>query len=173
MAYVCWLLLLFRRSFVSDSSWLQHTRLPCPSPSPEFAQTHAHWVGDTIQPSRPLSPLLLLPSVFPSTSVFSNELTLHIRWPKYWSFSFNISPSNKYSGLTSFRIDWLDLLVAQGTLKESFLTSQFKSISLLRLCCLYDPTLTSIHDYWKKQLWLYGPLSEKYLCFLICCLGWS
>ena len=118
MAYVCWLLLLFRRSFVSDSSWLQHTRLPCPSPSPEFAQTHAHWVGDTIQPSRPLSPLLLLPSVFPSTSVFSNELTLHIRWPKYWSFSFNISPSNKYSGLTSFRIDWLDLLAVQGTLQS-------------------------------------------------------
>src|SRR5574340_944839 len=70
---------------------------------------------------------LLLPSIFPSIRVFSNELVLHIRWPKYWSFSFSISPSNEYSGLISFRFDWLDLLVVQGTLK-SFPTPQFKSI---------------------------------------------
>ena len=69
-------------------------------------------------PSHPLSSLLLLPSIFPSISVFSNESVLHIRWPKYWSFSFNISPSNEHSGPSSFRIDWLDLLAVQGTLKS-------------------------------------------------------
>ena len=74
-------------------------------------------------------PLLLPPSIFPSISVFSNESVLRIRWPKYWSFSFNISPSNEYSGLISFRMDWLDLLAVQGTLKESSPTRQFKSIS--------------------------------------------
>ena len=84
----------------------------------EFAQTHVHWVGDAIQQSYPLSPLLLLPSIFPNIWVFSNEPALHIRWPKYWSFSFSISPSNEYLGLTSFRIDWFDLLALQGTLKN-------------------------------------------------------
>ena len=84
----------------------------------ELAQTHVHGVSDAIQPSHPLHPLLLLPSIFPSTRVFSNESVLHIRWPKYWSFSFNISPSNDYSGLISFRMDWLDLLAVQGTLKS-------------------------------------------------------
>ena len=82
----------------------------------EFAQTHVHWVGDAIQPSHPLSPLLLLPPVFPSIRVFSNESGLCIRWPWYWSFSFRISPSNEYSGLISFRIDWFDLLAVQGIL---------------------------------------------------------
>ena len=82
---------------------------------PEFAQTHVHWVSDAIQPSHPHCPLLLLPSIFPSTRVFFNKLALCIRWPKYWSFS--ISPSNEYSGLISFRIDRLDLLADQGTLK--------------------------------------------------------
>ena len=84
----------------------------------EFAQTHVHWVGDAIQQSYPLSPLLFLPSIFPNIWVFSNEPALHIRWPKYWSFSFSISPSNEYLGLTSFRIDWFDLLALQGTLKS-------------------------------------------------------
>ena len=83
---------------------------------PEFTQTHVHRVGDVIQPSHPV-PLLLLPSIFPSIRVFSNELALHIRWPKYWSFNFSISPSNEYS-LVSFRIDWFDLLAVQGTLKS-------------------------------------------------------
>ena len=76
-----------------------------------------HWFSDAIEPSHSLSPLLL-PSVFPSIRVFSNESSLHIRWPKYWSFSFTISPSNEYSGLISFRIDWFDLLAIQGTLKS-------------------------------------------------------
>ena len=84
----------------------------------ESTQTHVHWVGDAIQPSHSLLSLLLLPSVFPSIRVSSNESALRIRQPKYWSFSFNISPSNEYSGLISFRMDWLDLLAVQGTLKS-------------------------------------------------------
>ena len=90
-------------------------------------------------------PLLFLPSVFPSIRVFSNELALCIRGPKYWSFSFNISPSSEYSGLISVRMDWLDLLAVQGTL-ESSPTPQFKTINSLALSLLYSPTLTSIHD---------------------------
>ena len=85
---------------------------------PEFAQIHVHWVGDAIQPSHPLLPLLLLPSIFPSISVFPNESVLRIRMANYWSFSFSISPSNEYSGLFSFRIDWFDLLAVPGTLKS-------------------------------------------------------
>ena len=84
----------------------------------EFTQTHVCGVGDAIQPSHPLCPLLLLPSIFPSIRVFSNESVLHIRWPKHWSFCFTISSSNEYSGLISFRRDWLDLLAVQGTLKS-------------------------------------------------------
>jgi len=84
---------------------------------PELAQTHVHRVGDTIQPS--LSSLSLpAKEIFPSIRVLSNETDLHIRWPKYWSFSFSISPSNEYSGLISFRIDWLDRLAVQRTLKN-------------------------------------------------------
>ena len=83
---------------------------------PELAQTYVHWVSDAIQTSRPLSSLLLLPSIFPSIKVFSNELVFRIRWPKYWNFS--ISPFNEYSPLISFRMDWLDLLAVQRTLKS-------------------------------------------------------
>jgi len=85
---------------------------------PEPTQTHVHCVGDGIQPSHPCHSLLLPPSVFPSIRVLSNEVVLCIRWPKYWSFSFSISPSNEYSGLIFFRMDWLDLLAVQGTLKS-------------------------------------------------------
>ena len=94
-------------------------------------------------------PLLLLLSIFPSMRVFSSESVLRIRWPKYWSFSINISPSNEYSGLISFRIDWLDLVEVQGKTQESSPTPQFKSINSSALSFLYSPTLTSIHDYWK------------------------
>ena len=87
---------------------------------PELAQTHVHQVGDAIQPSHLCHPLLLLPSDFPSIRVFSNESVLCIRCPKYWSFSFTISPSNEYSGLISLRIDWFDMLAVQGTLKSLF-----------------------------------------------------
>ena len=97
-------------------------------------------------------PLLLLPSVFPSIRVFPNESVLHITWPKYWSFSFSISPSNEYSGLISFRMNWLDLLAVQGTLKSLLQHhTQFKSINSSALSFLYSPTLTSIHDYWKNH----------------------
>jgi len=82
---------------------------------PQCAQTHVHWIDDAIQL---FHPLFLLPSIFLSLRVFSNELVFHIRWPKYWSFSFSISPSNKYSGLISFRIDWFNLLAVQRTLKS-------------------------------------------------------
>ena len=95
-------------------------------------------------------PLLLLPSIFPSIRVFSNESVLCIRWPKYWSFYFSISPSNEYSGLISFRIDWFDFLAVQGTL-ESSPTPQFKGINSLALSFLYGPALISIYDYWKNH----------------------
>ena len=103
-------------------------------------------------------PLLLLPSIIPSIRVFSDESALHIRWPKYWSFSFNISPSNEHSGLISFRMDWLDLLAVQGTLK-SLLQHHSSKASILwhlaffffSLSFLYSSTLTSIHDYWKSH----------------------
>ena len=93
---------------------------------------------------------LLLPSIFSSIRVFSNESALHIGWPKYWSFSFSISPSNEYLGLISFRMNWLDLLAVQQT-QESSPTPQFKNINSLVLSFLYSPTLTSIHDYWKNH----------------------
>ena len=92
--------------------------LPVHHQLPEFTQTHVHRVGDAIQPSHPLSSPLLLPPIPPSIRVFSNESTLHMRWPKYRSFSFSISPSSEHPGLISFRMDWLDLLAVQGTLKS-------------------------------------------------------
>ena len=92
--------------------------------------------------------LFLMPSIFPSIRVFSSELALFIRWPKYWSFSF--SPSKEYSGWISFRIDWFDLLAVQGNL-ESSLAPQFKSINSSVLSLLYGPTLSSLHDYWKNH----------------------
>ena len=95
---------------------------------PELAQTHVHPIGDVIQPSHPLSSLTFNHS---RIRVFSNESVLHIRWPKYWSFSFSISPSTEYSGLTSFRMDCLDLLTVQGTLK-SLLQRHSSKASILR-----------------------------------------
>ena len=102
---------------------------------PEFTQTH---VIESVMPSNHLilcGPLLLPPSIFPSIRVFSNESVLHIRWPKYWSFSFSISPSNEYSGLISFRIDWLDLLSVQGTLKS--LLQQHSSKASILWCSAF------------------------------------
>ena len=101
-------------------------------------------------------PLLLLPSVFPSLRVFFNESTLYIRWPKYWSFSFSISPFKEYSGLISFRIDWFDLLAVQGTLEPSP-ASQFKSIISLMLSLFYRPTLISVHDNWSLNILCHCP----------------
>ena len=102
-----------------------HEPMDCSTPGfpilqhlPEFAQTYVHRVADAIQPSHPLSSLLLLRSIILSIRVFSNGSVIHIRWPEYRSFNFSISPSNEYSGLISFRMDWFDLLAVQGTLKS-------------------------------------------------------
>ena len=94
--------------------------------------------------------LLLLPSIFPRIRVFSNESALHIWWPKYWSFSFSISPSNEYSGLISFKMDCLDLLAVQGTLK-SLLQHHSSKASILQRSAFFTVQLTSIHDYWKNH----------------------
>ena len=104
--------------------------LPVHHQLPEVTQTHVYRVGDAIQPSHPLSSLLLLPSIFPSIRVFPNESVHCIRWPKYWGFSFNISPSNVHPGLISFRMDRLDLLWVQGTLK-SLLQHHSSKVSII------------------------------------------
>jgi len=117
---------------------------------------------DSVMPSNHLILcylLLLLPSIFPSNKGFSNESALRIRWPKDWSFSFSISPSNEYSELISFRIDWFDVCAVQ-VFQESSPASQFKSINSLVLSLLYGPTLTSIHDYWKSIA-----LTRQIFCF--------
>ena len=95
-------------------------------------------------------PLLLLPSVFASIRVFSSESVFHIRWPKYWSFSFNISPSSEYSALISFRVDWFDFLAVQGTLK-SLLQHHNSKASILQCLAFFMVQLISIHDYWKNH----------------------
>ena len=120
---------------------------------------------DLMMPSNHLilcHPLLLLPSIFPSIRVFSSELVLHIRWPKYWSFSFSISPSNEYSELISFRMDWFDLLAVQGTLK-SLIPRHSSKASILQCSAfiIYSPTLTSIHDSWKNHSFEYTDLCQQ------------
>ena len=119
--------------------------LPVHHQLPEFTQTHIHRVGDAIQPSHPLSsPFLLLPPIPPSIRVFSNESSLRLRWPKYWSFSFSISPSNEHPGLISFRMDWLDVLAVQGTLK-SLLQHHSSKASILRRSAFFTVQLS--HPY--------------------------
>ena len=129
---------------------------------PKLAQTHVNWVGDASQPHHLYRLLLLLPSIFPSIKLFSDESVPHIRWIKYWSFSFSISPSNEYSWLISFRIDWLDLLAVQGT-QEYSPTPQFKRINSSVLSFLYSPTLIFIHVYWKvnQMLWQWDSGGKK------------
>ena len=122
---------------------------------------------ESVMPSNHLilcRPLLLPSSILPSIRVFSNESTLLMRWSKYWSFSFIISPSNEHPGLISFRMDWLDLLAVQGALQESSPTPQFKSINFSALSFLHSPTLTSIHDHWKKHI-----LSTRFsrICYIL------
>ena len=136
----------FSRSVVSDSLWphgLQHARLPCPSPTPRACSNSCpsrRRCHSTISSS--VVPFSSPPSIFPNIRVFSNE------WPKYWSFSFSISPSDEYLGLISFRMDWLDLLAVQGTLK-CLLQHHSSKASILQL--FYGPALTSIHDHWKNH----------------------
>ena len=141
---------------------------------PEFTHIHVHWIGDALQPSHPLSNLLLLPSFFPSVRVFSNESALRIRWPMYWSFSFSISPSSEYSGLLCFRIDWFALLAVQGTLK-SLLQHHSSKATILHCSAFFIVQLS--HPYMtteKSIVWIYGPLSAKWcLHSLIHCLGLS
>ena len=118
--------------------------LPVHHQLPEFTQTHVHRVSDAIQPSHPLSSPLLLPPIPPSIRVFSNESTLPMRWPKYWSFSFSIIPSKEIPGLISFRMDWLDLLTVQGTLK-SLLQHHSSKASILRRSAFFTVQLS--HPY--------------------------
>ena len=138
----------FSHSVLSDS-WrpheLQHARPPCPSPTPRVHSNSVHRVGDAIHLIL-YHPLLLLPSIFPSIRVFSNESALRIRWSKYWSV--RISPSNEYSGLISFRMDWLDLLAVQGTLK-SLLQHHSSKASVLQCSAFFIVQLS--HDYWKNH----------------------
>ena len=117
--------------------------LPVHHQLPEFTQTHVHQIGDAIQLSHPLSSLLL-PPIPPSTRVFSNESTLLMRWPKYWSFSFSICPASEHPGLISFTMDWLDLLVVQGTLK-SLLQHHSSKASILQCSAFF--TLQLSHPY--------------------------
>ena len=138
----------FSCSVVSDSLWpheSQHVRPPCPSPAPRVypnpCPSDWAWVDDAIQPTHPLC--LLLPPIPPSIRIFSNESTLHMRWPKYWSFSFNMSPSNEHPGLISFGMDWLDLVV-QGTL-ESLLQHHSSKASILRHSAFFTVQLS--HPY--------------------------
>ena len=142
--------LQFSHSVVSDSLWphgLQHARLPCPLPTPgTYPSTHVHRVGDAIQPSHPLS----LPS--PPTFNLSQHQGLCIRWPKDQSFSFSVSPSSEFSGLISFRMNWLDLLAVQGTLK-SLLQHHSSKASILRPLQIIKPSYFKAHT--SKLRW--GP----------------
>ena len=144
----------FSHSVVSDSlrpHEPQHTRPPCPSPAPRVYPNPcpSSWLcHPTISSS--LVPFSSCPQSFPVSGSFPMSQFFAFRWPKYWSFSFSISPSNEYSGLISFRMDRLDLLAVQGTLKSPP-TPRFKSINSSVLSFLYSPTLTSIHDHWKNH----------------------
>ena len=143
----------FSRSVVSDSlrpHELQHSRPPCPSPTPGVHPNScpsSQWCHPAISSS--VIPFSSCPQSL-QASVFFNELTLRMRWPKYWSFSFSIIPSKEHPGLISFRMGWLDLLAVQGT-QESSSTPQFKSINSLALSFLHSPTFTSIHDHRKNH----------------------
>ena len=147
----CDTLVQFSGSVLSDSlrpHGLQHSRPPCRSPTPRVYSNSCPLVGDAIQPSHP--PSSPFPPAFNLSQirVFSNKSVLHIRWPKCWCFSSNISPSNEYSGLISFRMDWWDLLAVQGTLK-SLLQHHSSKASILQHSVFFVVQLTSIHDYWK------------------------
>ena len=132
---------------------------------------------ESVRPSNHLilCHLVLLPSIFPSFRVFSNQAAHRIKWPKYWSFNFSISPSNKYSGFISFRIDWFNLLAVQGTFKSLLQHHNFKSINSSELSLLYGLTFTFIHDYWKNHSFDYMNLYQQsdVSVFLISWLGLS
>ena len=151
---------------------LQHARPPCPPLSPRVCSNScplSQWCHPTVSSS---VHLLLLPSIFLRVGVFSNQSGVCIRWSKYWSFSFSIIPANENSGLISFRMDWLNLLAVQGTLKSLLQHHSSKASILWWSTFLWSNS--QIHTWLpeKPQLWLYGPLSAKWcLCFLTHCLG--
>ena len=124
--------------------------LPTHHQLPELTQTHVIWVVISSNHLILCCPLLLPASIFPSIKVFSNESVLHIRWPKHWSFSFNISPSNEYSGLISFRMGLVGSPCSPRDSQESPPTPQFRRMNSLMFSFFYSLTLTSIHDYWKN-----------------------
>ena len=128
---------------------LQHAGLPVHHQLPEFTQTHVHWVGDAIQPSHPLSSPSLLTFNLSQHQGLSNESVLYIRWPKYWAFSFTISPSNGYSGLISFRVDWLDLLAVQGNLK-SLIQHHSSKASILQCPAFFIVQLSHLYTITRK-----------------------
>ena len=147
--------------------------LPVHHHLPEFTQTHVHRVRDAIQPSHPWSSLLLLPPILPSIRVFSSGSLLPIRWLKYQSFSFNISFSNEYLGLISFRLDWLDLLAVQGTLK-TLLQHHSSKASILQHLVFFMVQLSHPYTTTGKTIALTRQtFVGKVICFLICYLGWS
>ena len=149
---------------------LQHPRLPCPSPTPRDCSNSSP--VKMVLPSNHLllcRPLLILPSIFPSIRVFSNESALHVRWPKYWSFSFNISPSNEHPRVI-FRMDWLDLLAIQGTLKSVLQHHSSKASILWCSVQLSNPYMT-IGKTLALTRWTF--VGKVCLYFFICCLGWS
>ena len=169
----------FSHSVVSKSlqpHGLQHARPRCPSPTPRV-YSHScplsQWCHSTNHLI--LCGPLLLPSIFPSIRVFSRESVLHISWPKYWSFSFSIRPSNEHSGLISFKTDWLDLLAVQGTLK-SLLQHHSSKASILWCSAFFivqisHPYMTTGKTKALTRWTFVGKVMS--LCFLICCLGWS
>ena len=135
---------------------------------PEFGQTHIHWINDAIQPSHPLSPPFPASPQSSPASVFSNGLTLCIRWPKYWSFSFSISPSKEYSGLISFRMDWFNLFAVQGTLK-SLLQHHSSKASILQHSAFFRASLVAqrvkrlptMQETWVQSLGWEDPLEKE------------
>ena len=134
--------------------------LPVHHQLPEFTQTHVHRVSDAIQPSHPLlSPSPPAPNLSQHQSLISNESTLRMKWPKYWSFSFSISPSNEHPGLIPFRMDWLDLLAVQGTLK-SLLQHHKSKATILQCSIFFMVTLTPTHNYWKNHSFDYMDLCQ-------------
>ena len=150
-----WFSVQFSLSVVFNSLWPhepQHARPPCPSQTPRVHPNPcplSRWCHPTISSS--VVPFSSCPQSFPASGSFQMNQLSRIRWPKYWSFSFNISPSNEHPRLISFKMDWLDLLAVQGDSQESSPTPQFKSINSWALSFLYSLTLTSIHDHWKNH----------------------
>ena len=168
----------FSCSVMSDFLWPhgpQHIRPPCLSPPPRIYPNSVF--NESVMPSNHLilcRPLLLSPSIPPSIRVFSSESALHIRWPKYWSFSFSISPSNEHLGLTSFRMDWLDLLAVQGTVK-SLLQHHSSKASILRCSAFFTVQLSHPYMTTGKTIALTRrTFVGKVMSLLFkCCLGWS